>query len=64
PHPTAGIGKWSRDEIVTYLETGEDITGDYAGSLMADVIDSGTELLSDDDRRAIVDYLKSVKSIR
>lgn len=64
PHPTAGIGKWSREEIATYLETGEDITGDYAGSLMADVIDAGTDLLSERDRRAIAEYLKSVKPIR
>ncbi len=46
------------------LETGEDIEGDYAGSLMAEVIDSGTELLSNEDRLAIADYLKSLKPIR
>jgi len=60
----AGIGKWSRRQIATYLETGEDITGDYAGSLMADVISSGTDKLSNEDRLAIADYLKSLKPIR
>jgi len=64
PHPSAGIGKWSRRQIATYLETGEDIQGDYAGSLMADVIDKGTSLLSNEDRLAIADYLKSLKPIR
>jgi len=64
PHPTAGIGKWSRGEIANFLETGEDITGDYAGSLMAEVIDQGTERLSEADRLSIAEYLKSVKPIR
>jgi len=64
PHPSKGIGKWSRKQIATYLETGEDIDGDYAGSLMADVIKDGTGLLSDADRLAIADYIKSLPPIR
>lgn len=64
PDPNAGIGKWSRKQIATYLETGEDDEGDYAGSLMADVIESGTSKLSPEDRLAIADYIKSVPPIR
>lgn len=59
-----GIHKWSRDEIVEYLETGSDPDGDYAGSLMFDVVDQGTELLSDADRKAIAEYLKDLPPLR
>ena len=59
-----GIGKWSKEEIVNYLESGEDPSGDYAGSLMFDVIDKGTDRLSDQDRQAIATYLKSLPPIR
>jgi mono/diheme cytochrome c family protein len=55
-----GIHKWSREEVLNYLESGEDPDGDYAGSLMFDVIDQGTELLTDADRKAMVDYLKDL----
>jgi len=63
PHIFNGIGTWSLDQIVTYLETGEDPRGDFAGSSMADVIEHGTSKLSAVDREAIAVYLKSIKSI-
>ena len=37
-----GIHDWSKEQIVTFLESGEDPDGDYAGSLMFDVIDQVT----------------------
>jgi mono/diheme cytochrome c family protein len=55
-----GIHTWSEEQMVEYLASGEDPDGDYAGSLMYDVIDQGTELLTDDDRNAIVTYLKDL----
>ena len=63
PDPQNGIGKWSLDEIANYLESGEDPTGDYAGSLMAEVIENGTGKLSSADRKAIAVYLKSLKPL-
>lgn len=59
-----GIQAWSKEHIETYLESGEDPEGDYAGSLMFDVVDGGTELLSGEDRAAIATYLKSLPSLR
>ena len=44
-----GIHNWSTEQIVTYLESGEDPDGDYAGSLMFDVVDQGMERLSNSD---------------
>ena len=55
-----GLSSWSKEQIETYLESGEDPEGDYAGSLMFDVIDKGTDQLSDADRAAIATYLKDL----
>ena len=52
------------EEVVNYLESGEDPDGDYAGSLMFDVVDQGTELLSSADREAIAVYLKDLPPLR
>lgn len=59
-----GIADWSKAQVVTYLESGQDPDGDYAGSLMFDVIDLGTALLSDADRKAIAVYLKDLPPLK
>ncbi len=59
PGMKSGIGRWSDDEIATYLQTGMDRDGDFAGSLMADVIEYSTGRLSDADIAAIIHYLRS-----
>ena len=56
----AGIGRWSVDEIGFLLETGLLPDGDFAGSLMSDVIDDNTGKLTASDREAIATYLKSL----
>lgn len=61
--PGTGIHNWSNEQITTYLKYGEDPDGDYAGSLMFDVIDQGTELLTDSDREAIAAYLKDLPAL-
>ena len=63
PHPQNGIGKWSIEEIAEYLGSGQLPDGDYAGSLMAEVIENGTDKLSESDRRAIAVYLKSLRPL-
>lgn len=60
PDRETGLGKWSLRDIVWYLETGGTPDGDYAGSLMAEVIDHGTSRLTPADRQAIADYLKAL----
>ena len=60
----SGIHKWSTEQIVTFLESGEYPDGDYAGSLMYDVVDQGTERLSDADRKSIAAYLKDLPPLR
>jgi len=60
PHPETGIGNWSEDDIVTLLEMGMTPDGDFVGGEMALVVENSTAKLTDEDRRAIAIYLKSL----
>jgi mono/diheme cytochrome c family protein len=67
PDPDTGIGTWSVEEIADYLATGNRPDGDVAGGLMAEVIDgtlAGYKDLSEKDRLAIAQYLKSIAAVR
>lgn len=57
PDPRA-IGRWSVDDLASYLEDGLTPSGDSAGGAMAEVI-RGTSALSSDDRHAIAVYMKA-----
>lgn len=63
PDRTTGIGKWSESDIADYLETGMTPDGDFAGDVMAEVIDNSTSHLVKEDRRAIAAYLKSLPAV-
>lgn len=63
PDRQTGIGRWTVNDIAYYLETGATPDGDYAGDIMADVIDDSTTHLTDADRQAIATYLKSLPAI-
>src|SRR5882762_6691327 len=67
PDRETGIGKWSEEEIADYLGSGNLPDGDVAGGLMAEVIDgtlAGYKDLTEADRRAIAQYLKTLPPIR
>lgn len=61
--PETGIGKWSAEDIATLLKTGQTPEFDFVGSGMAEVV-KGTAALSDEDRRAIAVYVKSLPPVR
>jgi mono/diheme cytochrome c family protein len=63
PDKQTGIGKWSRSDLVTYLETGLMPDGDSAGDLMAEVIDNGLQYLKKDDLAAIAEYVLSLPPV-
>jgi len=63
PDKDTGIGKWSRSELTYYLSEGMLPDGDFAGSLMADVIEDGLEYLTDEDLIAIAEYIMSLPPI-
>ncbi|MDR3533611.1 MAG: cytochrome c [Rhodopila sp.] len=52
-----GIGSWSDDEIVEYLQTGRNAHGAASGP-MAEVVENSTTLMPEADLRAIAVYLK------
>ena len=52
-----GLGKWSVDEIVTYLRTGQTKTSIASGP-MAEVISNSTSKMPEQDLKAMAVYLK------
>jgi mono/diheme cytochrome c family protein len=57
--PQTGIGNWSEDDIVRVLTDGQTPEFDEVGGPMAEVV-KDTARLTEEDRRAIAAYLKSV----
>ena len=60
PHSGDGIGDWSESDITFFLQLGVLPDGDVAGGAMEDVIREGTGHLTEQDRKAIAVYLKSL----
>jgi mono/diheme cytochrome c family protein len=60
---TTGIGNWSHNQIVTLLRSGFLPNGDTVGSVMGEVIRSGTSKMTDGDRDAVASYLESLSPI-
>jgi len=63
PHDATGIGKWSRADLVWYLETGFKPDGDDTQGLMSEVIEHGYANLPTEDLEAIAEYLQSLPAI-
>jgi mono/diheme cytochrome c family protein len=57
-----GLGDWSVTDFAYFLQTGQMPDGDSAGGSMARVI-KNTSQLSDEDRAAIAEYLKSLPPV-
>jgi mono/diheme cytochrome c family protein len=60
--PKSELAQWSVEEIVAYLKSGDKPDFDSAQGPMAEVIEDSTTHLTDDDRRAIALYLKSLNA--
>ncbi|MBW2258169.1 MAG: c-type cytochrome [Deltaproteobacteria bacterium] len=56
-----GAAHWSAADWTTFLEDGMAPDGDFVGGEMRRVVREGTVLLSDEDRRAMAEYLRAVK---
>ena len=59
PDAKTGLGNWSEDDIVTLLKEGMTPDNDFVGGAMAEIV-RNTARLTDEDRRAIVAYLKTL----
>jgi mono/diheme cytochrome c family protein len=60
PDPDTGLGKWSIEDITTLLKDGQTPDFDWVGSGMGEVVNNSTSKLTDEDRRAIAVFLKSL----
>jgi mono/diheme cytochrome c family protein len=54
-----GLGRWSEDDIVSFLKTGHNEHATVFGSML-DAFNNSTTYMSDDDLKAIAHYLKSL----
>ncbi len=55
----AGLGRWSREDLVAYLKTGRNVHSTAFGT-MDEVIINSTQYLTDEDLGAMADYLLSL----
>lgn len=62
--PISGIGRWSNDELVSYLRSGTAHWKSQAAGSMAESIENSLRHLSGQDLQAIAAYLKTVPPIR
>jgi mono/diheme cytochrome c family protein len=63
PDPETGIGTWSTTDVVRVLRTGQLPDGDFAGSVMGEVVETSTSKLTDADRQAIAAYLATLPAV-
>lgn len=59
-----GIGNWSREDFVTFLEDGTKPNSGSAEGMMEKIINEGTSQLTDEDREAIVEYILAQRPIK
>ena len=63
PHKANGIGSWSESDLGSFLKTGMLPDGDFAGDLMADVIDDSLKNMKDSDLSAMISYLNTLSPL-
>jgi mono/diheme cytochrome c family protein len=63
PDKATGIGSWSHNQLVTFLDTGLLPNGDVVGSTMGEVIANSTSKMTAADRQAVATYLESLPPV-
>jgi mono/diheme cytochrome c family protein len=63
PDADTGIGSWSIEDIVWFLQTGFKPDGDDTQGLMSEMIETGYQHLRESDLRAIAVYLQALEPI-
>jgi mono/diheme cytochrome c family protein len=64
PDDATGIGRWTRTDLVWFLQTASKPDGDDSTGLMKEVIEEGYTHVPDADLRAIAEYFESLPPIR
>ncbi|WP_295802242.1 c-type cytochrome [uncultured Microbulbifer sp.] len=63
PDPVSGIGKWSREQLTQYLETGHVNRLAQAGGPMAEAIENSLSKMRGSDIAAMVTYLRDIPPV-
>jgi mono/diheme cytochrome c family protein len=63
PDKETGIGAWGDAQLEALLKIGFLPDGDVVGSVMGEVVKQSTSKLYEDDRRAVIVYLRSLEAI-
>lgn len=64
PDNDTGIGRWTADQIASFLRTGQKPDGTQAKAAMAGAIQGGYKNLTDADAHAIAAYLKTLPAVK
>lgn len=64
PDQETGIGKWTEEQIATFLRTGQEPGGEQAEGAMAMVIQFGYKDVTEADALAIAAYLETVPAVK
>ena len=62
-HRETGIGKWSVGDFDMLLKMGMLPDADFVGGVMAESVSHSTSKLSDADRAAVIEYLRSIEPV-
>ena len=63
PDPATGLKRWTDADWLTFLNTGKTPDGDSVGGEMKNIIYRATAILSDDDKKAVMRYMQSLKPV-
>jgi hypothetical protein len=63
PEEATGIGDWTTEDLVWYLQTGLKPDGDDTQGLMSEMIEHGFQHVPESDLKAIAEYLRSLEPI-
>lgn len=64
PDRQTGIGSWTREQLIRFLETGRRPDGSFSGGLMMEVLGTSCMRLSGYDRESLATYLLSVQPVQ
>ena len=63
PDRKTGIGRWTKGDLEEFLDSGMLPDGDFTGSDMGEIVDQSTSRLTTTDRKAMVEYLRSIPPV-
>ncbi|MCP4298525.1 MAG: cytochrome c [Proteobacteria bacterium] len=63
PHEKTGVGSWSHNDMIWFLQTGLKPDGDDTQGLMSELIDKGYQYVKEQELQKMAEYLSSLDPI-